>query len=241
MISGQAPNLLTQLDCFFYGDLTPGTIGADGQADGTGCIYPAGVPTIASQLVDSGMTWRDYNEGMGADPIREPSVCGHPGVDALDNTQSATATDQYASRHNPFVYFHSIIDDTTLCDTHVVTLDYLARDLATAANTPNYAFVTPDLCDDAHDATCADGGPGGLTAADAFLRDWSLRRSRLVFTGRAGRRYQFRVRATDVFGASGAWATSRTWSSPRWTCSAPAARGRPVGPGLRRARTASPR
>jgi len=172
MISGQAPNLLTQLDCFYYGDLTPGTIGSYGQAQGTGCIYPADVPTIASQLTDAGLTWRDYNDGMGADPVREASECGHPGVNSLDDTQTATATDQYATRHNPFVYFHSIIDDTTLCDTHVVTLDYLAHDLATAPDTPNYVFITPDLCDDGHDATCADGGQGGLAQADAFLRQW---------------------------------------------------------------------
>jgi phosphatidylinositol-3-phosphatase len=118
------------------------------------------------------MTWRDYNDGMGADPIREPSVCGHPAVSSLDNTLFATATDQYSARHNPFMYFHSIIDDTTLCDTHVVTLDYLQRDLATASNTPNYVFITPDLCNDGHDPTCADGGPGGLAEADAFLREW---------------------------------------------------------------------
>jgi hypothetical protein len=89
-----------------------------------------------------------------------------------DNTQKATATDEYATRHNPFVYFHSIIDDTTLCDTHVVGLDMLPKDLASAADTPNYVFITPDLCDDGHDAPCANGQPGGLAQADGFLRQW---------------------------------------------------------------------
>jgi hypothetical protein len=109
---------------------------------------------------------------MGADPKRESSVCGHPGVGMQDNTQKATATDEYATRHNPFVYFHSIIDDTTLCDTHVVGLDMLTKDLASAADTPNYVFITPDLCDDGHDAPCANGQPGGLAQADGFLRQW---------------------------------------------------------------------
>jgi hypothetical protein len=89
-----------------------------------------------------------------------------------DNTQKATATDGYATRHNPFVYFHSIIDDTTLCDTHVVGLDMLTKDLATASATPNYVFITPDLCNDGHDAPCANGQPGGLVQADGFLRQW---------------------------------------------------------------------
>jgi hypothetical protein len=90
----------------------------------------------------------------------------------LDNTQRATATDQYATRHNPFVYFHSVIDDTALCDSHVVGLDALPRDLRAASETPNYVFITPDLCDDGHDAPCKNGGRGGLVQADSLLRKW---------------------------------------------------------------------
>ena len=41
-------------------------------------------------------------------------------------------------------------------------------------------FITPNLCDDGHDGsgtgapgtTCANGNPGGLTSADAFLQTW---------------------------------------------------------------------
>ncbi len=170
MISGQAPNATTQADCPLYMDFVPALpAGAYGQEPGDGCIYPASIPTIASQLSAAGLTWRDYNDGMGADPSRESSVCGHPKPGSEDHTQSATATDQYASRHNPFVYFHAIIDDTELCDTHVVNLDTLPQDLPTA---PNYVFITPNLCDDGHDASCANGGPGGLPQADTFLRWW---------------------------------------------------------------------
>ena len=172
MISGQAPSAQNQADCQFYDDLVPGTIGSYGQAQGAGCIYPADVQTIGDQLTAGGLTWRDYDESMGATPSREASQCGHPGVGSVDNTQKATATDSYATRHNPFVYFHSVIDDTATCDSHVVNLSLLSRDLASAATTPNYAFITPDLCDDGHDAPCADGQPGGLAQADAFLRQW---------------------------------------------------------------------
>lgn len=172
MISGQAPSIQNQADCQYFDDLVPGTIGTHGQAVGTGCVYPATVPTIASQLTAAGDTWRDYNESMGADPSREAAVCGHPAVGARDNTQSATATDGYATRHDPFVYFHSIIDDTTLCDEHVVGLDELPQDLSSVSKTANYTFITPDLCDDGHDAPCADGRPGGLAQADAFLKTW---------------------------------------------------------------------
>jgi hypothetical protein len=172
MVSGQAPSAQNQADCEFYDDLLPGTIGSGGQAQGAGCIYPSNVQTIGGQMAAGGLTWRDYNESMGADPSREASECGHPGINSVDNTQKATATDSYATRHNPFVYFHSIIDDTAVCDSHVVNLDLLPRDLATAATTPNYVFITPDLCDDGHDSPCANGQPGGLAQADAFLRHW---------------------------------------------------------------------
>ncbi len=172
MISGQAPNTENQADCQNFDDLAPGTIVSNGQAAGEGCVYPANVQNIGNQLLSTGRTWRDYNESMGATPSRESSECGHPGVNMVDGTQKATAADSYATRHNPFVYFHSIIDDTTLCDTHVVNLDLLPKDLSTAANTPNYVFITPDLCNDGHDAPCANGQPGGLPQADNFLRQW---------------------------------------------------------------------
>ncbi|MGH2869860.1 MAG: alkaline phosphatase family protein [Solirubrobacteraceae bacterium] len=172
MISGQAPNPSTQADCQTFSEMSPGTIGSGGQAMGTGCVYPASVPTIASQLSGAGFTWRDYNQSMGADPTREATVCAHPAVGSFDNTQSATATDEYATRHNPFMYFHKIIDDTTLCDTHVVGLDALGQDLSTPSSVANYSFITPDLCSDGHDAPCKNGQPGGLTSADQFLQTW---------------------------------------------------------------------
>jgi phosphatidylinositol-3-phosphatase len=172
MISGQAPNPDTQADCQTFADFPPAPLGPDGQQLGTGCVYPGDVQTIGGQLLGADLTWRDYNEDMGNDPARESSLCGHPGIGMVDGTQKAEAADQYATRHNPFVYFHSIIDDTTLCDTHVVGLDMLNKDLANAADTPNYVYITPNLCDDGHDAPCANGQPGGLAQADSFLRKW---------------------------------------------------------------------
>ncbi|HEY1590874.1 MAG TPA: alkaline phosphatase family protein [Solirubrobacteraceae bacterium] len=173
MISGQAPNPQNQADCFSFSDFTPGTIGPYGQAIGSGCVYPSAVKTIADQLDAAGLTWRDYNQSMGADPTREAGECGHPGVGQQDHTQSATATDQYATRHDPFVYFHSIIDNTTLCDSHVVNLNLLPQDLANAPSTPNYVFITPDLCADGHDATCKDPKrPGGYAGIEQFLQQW---------------------------------------------------------------------
>ena len=77
----------------------------------------------------------------------------------------------YATRHDPWVYFHSILD-TPACAKDVVGLDALTTDLASAAKTPNLAYITPNVCDDGHDAPCKDGRPGGLVSADKFLATW---------------------------------------------------------------------
>ena len=174
MISGQAPNPATQNDCTIYNEFVPTATkpDANGQWPGSGCVYPKNVYTLANQLTRAGLSWKAYMEDMGADPSRESVTCGHVAIGADDPTRLATPKDQYAAKHNPFVYFHSIIDDTKYCDTHVVNLHALTDDLAHLNTTPNYVYITPNLCNDGHDAPCKNGDPGGLISADAFLRTW---------------------------------------------------------------------
>lgn len=174
MISGQAPNHETQEDCHVFSEFARSKPGFDrnGQIRGHGCVYPADVKTLADQLQDAGLTWKGYMEDMGADPAREGAACGHAKIGEVDETNHASAGDQYADKHDPFVYFHSIIDDEATCAAHVVNLDALSMDLRSVATTPNFSFITPNLCHDGHDAPCRNGEPGGLVSADRFLRDW---------------------------------------------------------------------
>lgn len=174
LVSGQAPNAATQDDCRDFVEFKATTTkpGADGQLAGQGCIYPATVKTIGDQLQGAGFAWKGYMEGMGSDPTRESARCGHAAIGDRDQTNHETVTDRYADKHNPFVYFHSVIDDAAYCDQHVVPLDALTTDLAQVSTTPNLAFVTPDLCHDGHDAPCLNGEKGGLVSADQFLRTW---------------------------------------------------------------------
>jgi hypothetical protein len=117
---------------------------------------------------------------------RESASCGHPALNDLDRTQNPQAPsaavpagDQYAARHDPFVYFHALIDSPR-CATQVVRLEQLTSDLAQSASTPNLAFITPNLCHDGHDGDgsgapgkgCVNGEPGGLRSADEFLKAW---------------------------------------------------------------------
>ncbi len=187
MMSGQSSTLQTQVDCASFNDFQLTGIDADGQAVGTGCVYPKRIRALPDQLREAGYSWRGYMEDMGNDPARESATCGHVALNAVDVTQTPEAPssavpvgDQYAGRHNPFIYFHSIIDDAADCDAHVVNLSKLDADLASIRTTPNFVFITPNLCNDGHDGDgtgapgkgCVTGQPGGLTSTDAFLQLW---------------------------------------------------------------------
>ena len=163
-ISGQGPNPQMQGDCQLYSDFVEvGTVDP-GQAVGTGCVFPAGVDSLPMQLQRAGLTWKGYMEDMG-------TPCRHPVLNTQDTTQQAKVGDQYAARHDPFVYFHDIIDSPS-CAQHVVDLSKLSTDLLLTATTPNLSYITPNLCDDGHDAPCVDGQPGGLASVNTWLQTW---------------------------------------------------------------------
>jgi hypothetical protein len=192
LVSGQPPNAENQADCPVFDDVTPGTVLAEGVAAGVGCVYPAAVQNIGTQLTAAGHSWKAYEQDMGNDPGREAAACGHPSANAVDETQKAQAGDGYATRHDPFVYFHSVIDDQSYCDAHVVALGGadgsmpaaalagetgLASDLRHARRTPAVSFITPNLCADGHDYPCTNeasppGRESALADIDAFLETW---------------------------------------------------------------------
>ncbi len=171
-ISGQGPNSDTQGDCQIYSDFIRTATVAPQQAVGQGCVYPTSVRTLPQQLQGNGYTWAGYMEDMANSPT-EPGTCRHPALNTQDDTQTAEPGDQYAARHNPFVYFHWIIDRQRLCNQHVLPLrERLPDALSSIATTPNFSYLTPNLCHDGHDEPCVTGEPGGLVTADRWLRRW---------------------------------------------------------------------
>jgi phosphatidylinositol-3-phosphatase len=90
----------------------------------------------------------------------------------------------------PFLFFHSVTDNAAYCAQHVIPLGtfttgpdgdvfsgHLAQDLAQQRTTPAFSMVTPNVCNDGHDATWAgvnaeDGHVGGLVGADLWLKHW---------------------------------------------------------------------
>jgi hypothetical protein len=165
-ISGQGPNAATQGDCPTYSVFRASRPAvAPQQVVGSGCVYPRSVRTLPGQLTAAGLSWKGYLEDMAR-------PCQHATLGARDPWQAATSYEQYASRHNPFVYFSSITSRPAYCAAHVVRLHQLTMDLAHAATTPNLSYITPDLCSDGHDRPCADGRPGGLASVNAWLKVW---------------------------------------------------------------------
>ena len=166
MISGQSPNADTSSDCAVYAEF-PSTAKAqrDGQFRGSGCVYPNTTLTIADQVTAAGKQWKAYIAGMG------PSTCVHPDSNAADDAPLTGAGSDYSTRHNPFIYFHSLLD-LGGCMSDDVGIGHLAGDLRAAKRTPTYAYIAPGLCDEPSATTCAGDKAGGLAAEDAFLKRW---------------------------------------------------------------------
>jgi hypothetical protein len=99
---------------------------------------------LADQLEKAGLTWKSYQESMG-------QPCG------------LASNGNYAAKHNPFIYFDDIngwdgtkVNVTQRCTDHVVDYSQFDSDLA-AGKLPKYVFITPNLQDDMHDGTVAQG------------------------------------------------------------------------------------
>jgi Phosphoesterase family len=108
-----------------------------------------------------------------------------PGVTTFTGAQP---NDQYVAKHFPFPWFESLTgqvnaDNTTTpplnepsdggtnCDArHIANLDSpsegLVRDLQSVRTTPDFSWITPDNCSDAHDAVCKGNNLSGAFNAD---------------------------------------------------------------------------
>ena len=166
MISGQAPNTDTSSDCAVYAEFASSAKAqSNGQFKGPGCVYPNTALTIGDQVTAAGKQWKAYLAGMG------PSTCMHPDSNAADDAPLTGAGSDYATRHNPFIYFHSLLD-LGGCQSDDVGIQHLAKDLRVAKRTPTFAYIAPGLCDEPSATSCAGNTPGGLAGEDAFLKRW---------------------------------------------------------------------
>jgi acid phosphatase len=104
--------------------------------------FPVDADNVVRVLLAAGKTWKSYAEDL-------PSV-GYTGDDM----------GRYAVRHNPLAYFTDAQNDATQVQ-NLVPFTQLAADLNTV-NLPDYSFIVPNLCNDAHDCP--------LSTADIWLK-----------------------------------------------------------------------
>ena len=98
---------------------------------------------VVRHLLTAGKTWKAYEESL-------PSV-GYISPD----------TGQYARKHCPLSYLSDVVN-SSVQRKNLVPFTQFAKDLANNA-LPAYSFITPNLCNDAHDCS--------LTTADNWLKN----------------------------------------------------------------------
>jgi phospholipase C len=109
------------------------------------CSPLPGCVTSAPSIFGQGETWKAYQESM-------PSDC--------DTKNSG----EYAVHHNPAPYFSTLAG----CAASDVPYTRLARDLA-AGTLPAFSFITPNLLDDMHTGTIAEGDKWLAASLPAIL------------------------------------------------------------------------
>ena len=90
-------------------------------------------PSLPDLIEARGRTWVTYQEDM-------PSPCF---IGSKVN---------YVMKHNPFIYFDSIRLDADRCARSILPFTRLQNDLE-AGSLSNFIFITPNLCNSAHDCT----------------------------------------------------------------------------------------
>jgi hypothetical protein len=169
---------------------------------GDGCVYPVSTPTLPGELEVKRLTWRAYIEGLGEVGSSTPP-CGHPALGAADPSTAAASPAPYATAANPIVYFQGLAEARS-CASDDVGLSSLAADLKSAGRTPALSYIAPDRCHDASPGPCPGGGPGGLPAAESFLRDTVPK----ILASRAYRQGGLLVITSDAAPSTGAFADS---------------------------------
>ncbi len=128
---------------------------ASGSAGVRGPVYfphiHLAVRHLGDELEAAGLGWKAYEQGMG-------TPCN-----------VTTKYDKvYEPDDAPFVNYANVIDDPARCRAHLVDTKQLTVDLASAATTPNFAWIAADDYDDGEDA--GNGSPHSLAVQDRWLR-----------------------------------------------------------------------
>jgi acid phosphatase len=97
---------------------------------------------IVRRLLTAGKTWKSYEESLPYAGYTQPD------------------TGNYARRHCPLSYFSDVVNSSSE-KLNLVPFTEFSTDLA-SGHLPSYSFITPNLCNDAHNCS--------LATSDAWLK-----------------------------------------------------------------------
>jgi phospholipase C len=97
---------------------------------------------VVRHLLTAGKTWKSYEESLPYAGYLQPD------------------TGNYARRHCPLSYFSDVVNSSSE-KLNLVPFTEFSSDLA-SGHLPSYSFITPNLCNDAHNCS--------LATADAWLK-----------------------------------------------------------------------
>jgi phosphatidylinositol-3-phosphatase len=126
-------------------------------SDCTDCSVPGS--GLGGQLQSRHVSWKAYMEGL-------PHRCF-----------TGAGADDYAKKHDPFVYYRSLVRSPGACQ-KVVPLSALYRDEA-HRSLPTFIWIAPNLCHDMHDCDLREGDRFLAGLLPALLR--SLGQNGLLF------------------------------------------------------------
>ncbi|HTR93425.1 MAG TPA: alkaline phosphatase family protein [Trebonia sp.] len=106
-------------------------------------LYTISARNIGDLITDGGETWKSYTQG--ANGPCDDTVHGY-----------------YWNDDQPMLYFKDVRDRPAYCASHVVPLEELPGDLASAATTASFSWIAPDDCSDMEGC--------GIAAGDEFVR-----------------------------------------------------------------------
>lgn len=112
--------------------------------------FPVSDDNVVRELVAAGKTWKSYAEDL-------PSI-GYTGGNS----------GKYLVRHNPLAYMTDVQNSPAQVQ-NLVPFTQFAADLPTA-NLPDYSFIVPNACSDAHDCSLATADNWLKTNVDPIIQ-----------------------------------------------------------------------
>jgi hypothetical protein len=122
--------------------------------------FPVSDDNVIRELIAAGKTWKSYAEDL-------PNI-GYTGGDSGN----------YAVRHNPLAYMTDVQNDFVQTQ-NLVPFTQFSADLSTA-NLPEYSFIVPNLCNDAHNCPLATADNWLKMNLDPVIRNPVFQRDGLL-------------------------------------------------------------